>query len=95
MSSIKEERDEMSGAIICIKFIGYYENFDEWKENTKSIARHHGIFKQLTREWEIPEEDCDGCARSKEKPRAVRKKTYTRASHPVDSIFMDTVGPFR
>ena len=37
---------------------------------------------------------CDGCERSKEKARTVRKKTYTRASHPGEIIFMDTTGPF-
>ena len=37
---------------------------------------------------------CDGSARSKEKERAVRKKTYTRASHPGERIFVDTTGPF-
>ena len=36
----------------------------------------------------------DGSARSKEKERAARKKTYTRASHPGESIFVDTTGPF-
>ena len=36
---------------------------------------------------------CDGCARSKEKTRAVRNKTYTRASQPVERTFVDTTGP--
>ena len=36
---------------------------------------------------------CDGCARSKAKSHAVRKKTYTRASHPGEMIFVDTTGP--
>ena len=30
---------------------------------------------------------CGGCARSKEKACAVRKKTYTRASKPRENIF--------
>ena len=37
---------------------------------------------------------CDGCTRPKEKERAVRKKTYTRASHPGERIFVDKTGPF-
>ena len=37
---------------------------------------------------------CDGCARSKSKSRAVRKKKYTRASKPGERIFVDTTGPF-
>ena len=36
----------------------------------------------------------DGCARSKAKSRAVRKKTYMRASQPVERICVDTTGPF-
>ena len=53
MSSIKEERDGVTEAIIYIKFSGEYEKFDEWKENTKAIERHKGILKYLTKEWEI------------------------------------------
>ena len=37
---------------------------------------------------------CDVCASSKAKARAVRKKTYTRASQPGERIFVDTTGPF-
>ena len=37
---------------------------------------------------------CDGCTRSNAKALAVRKKTYTRSSHPGESIFVDTTGPF-
>ena len=37
MSSIKEERDEMYGAIRYIKFIGDYEKIGECKEKTKAI----------------------------------------------------------
>ena len=37
---------------------------------------------------------CDGCARSKAKSHVVRKKTYMRASHPGEVIFVDTTGPF-
>ena len=39
-------------------------------------------------------EACEGCARSKAKARAVRNKTYTRATNLVERIFMDTTGPF-
>ena len=39
----------MSGAIRYSKFSGYYDNFDEWKENTNVIARHKGILKYLTK----------------------------------------------
>ena len=37
---------------------------------------------------------CDGCDRSKSKARDARKKTYTRASKPVERMFLDTTGPF-
>ena len=37
---------------------------------------------------------CDGCARSKVKAHVVRKKDYTRASHPGENIFAHTAGPF-
>ena len=37
---------------------------------------------------------CDSCARSKEKARALIKKTYTRASKPGEIIFVDTTGTF-
>ena len=37
---------------------------------------------------------CDGCARSKEKERATRKKTYKRESKPGERIFVNTTGPF-
>ena len=36
----------------------------------------------------------DGCARSKEKARTVRKKTCMRVSQPVERIFVDTTGTF-
>ena len=50
----------MEGSIRYINFSGYYDKFDEWKEKTKAIARHKGILKCLTKEWEIPkEEDAD------------------------------------
>ena len=55
--SPREEREEMSGAIRYINFSGDYENFDEWKENTKAIFRHKGILKYLTKEVEPPTED--------------------------------------
>ena len=47
MSIIKEEQDDMSGAIRYIKFIGDYEKFDEWKEKTKEISRHKEILEYL------------------------------------------------
>ena len=53
MSSIKEERDDMYGAIRYIKFSGDYDNFDDWKEKTKAIDRHTDILKYLTKYWEI------------------------------------------
>ena len=37
---------------------------------------------------------CGGCARSKTKERAVRKKTYTRASRSGEGIFVDRTGTF-
>ena len=37
---------------------------------------------------------CDGCSRSKEKSRSVRKKTYTRASNQGESVFVNTTGLF-
>ena len=49
MSRIKEERDDMAGAIRYIKFSGDYDNFEERRENTKAIARHKGILKYLTK----------------------------------------------
>ena len=47
MSSIKYEKYEMAGAIRYINFSGDYDKFYEWKENTKSIARHMNILKYL------------------------------------------------
>ena len=37
---------------------------------------------------------CDGCARSNAKARAVRKKTYKRASTIIERIFVDMTSPF-
>ena len=37
---------------------------------------------------------CDGCARSKEKPRTIKKKTYTRESQPGERIFVELNVPF-
>ena len=37
---------------------------------------------------------CDVCARSKSKSHAVINKTYTRVSNSVESICVDTTGPF-
>ena len=39
-------------------------------------------------------EVCDGCVCLKAKARALRKKTYIRATNPEESIFVDTDGPF-
>ena len=44
----------MPGSIRYINFSGYYDKFDEWKENTKAVYRHKGILKYLTKEVEIP-----------------------------------------
>ena len=46
----------MVEAIRYIKFSGDYDKFDEWKENTKAIARHKGILKYLKKEVDIPTE---------------------------------------
>ena len=51
---MKEERYEMAGSIRYIKFSEDYDKFDDWKEKTKAIARHKGILKYLTKEWDIP-----------------------------------------
>ena len=37
---------------------------------------------------------CDRCGKSKAKSRAVRNKTYTRASNTGERVFVDTTGPF-
>ena len=50
MSSIKDERYDISGAISYTKFSGDYENYDECKQKTKEIPRHKGILKYLTKE---------------------------------------------
>ena len=39
-------------------------------------------------------EVCESCAISKSKVCAFINKTYTRASKPVDIIFVDATGPF-
>ena len=36
---------------------------------------------------------CGVCARSKAKAHMVRKKTYTKASQPGESVFLGTTGP--
>ena len=56
-SSTKDERADMSGAIMYIKFNGDYDKFDEQKENTREIAIHKGILKYLTKEVNISTED--------------------------------------
>ena len=53
-SRIKEERDEISGAIRYIKLSEYYDKFDECKEKTKEISRHKRILTYLTKKWVIP-----------------------------------------
>ena len=57
LSSIKDEINDMAGAIRYINFSGDYEIFDERKEKTKAIYGHKGIIKYLTKEVEIPTED--------------------------------------
>ena len=37
MTIIKEEIDDMAGAMIYIKFSGYYEKIDERKENKNQL----------------------------------------------------------
>ena len=39
-------------------------------------------------------EFCDGCAKSKAKSHAVRKKTYIGATNPGEMVFVYTTGPF-
>ena len=43
----------MAGAIRYIKFSGYYDKFDEWKEKTKAISRYKAILKYLKKEAEM------------------------------------------
>ena len=57
MSIIKEERYYMTDPIKYIKFSGYYDKFDEWKENTKAILGHKGIINYLTKKWGISKEE--------------------------------------
>ena len=57
ISSINDERDEVDGSIRRIIFSGDYDKFDQWKENTKDIARHKVILKYMTKEVDIPTED--------------------------------------
>ena len=45
------------GAIRYIKFSGYYDKFDEWKDTTNAIARRKGILKYLTKELKITNEE--------------------------------------
>ena len=44
-------------AIIYINFSGDYDKFYKWMEYTKSITRHKGVLKYLTKEVEISTED--------------------------------------
>ena len=44
----------MAGSIRYTNFIGDYDSFDKWKYKNKAIARHKGILKYLTKEWEFP-----------------------------------------
>ena len=55
-SSTNDGIEDMSGSIRYIKFSDDYDNFDEWKENTKENSRHEAILKYLTKEVEIPTE---------------------------------------
>ena len=57
MSIINDERDQVAGPISCIKFIGDYDKFYQWKKITKAIARHKGILKYITKQADIPTED--------------------------------------
>ena len=43
----------MERAIRYIKFSGFHDKFDEWKEKKKAIYRHKGILKYLTKQVEI------------------------------------------
>ena len=88
MSSIKEERYEMAGDIRYIKFSGDYENFDEWKENTKAISRHKGILKYLTKKWDIlKEEDAEHDEDLLKDTRCSQKK--------MSQLFLDFAGNSR
>ena len=49
---------------------------------------YHTLGAKLTCTLQV----CYSCARSKEKERAVKKKTYTRESHPGEMIFVETTG---
>ena len=40
-----------SGSIRYIKFSGYYDKFDEWRDKTKAIVERKVILKYLTKEW--------------------------------------------
>ena len=56
----KEEREDMAEAIKYIKSSGKYEKFYEWKKKTKSIFKHKGILKYLTKEVEtLTEEEAE------------------------------------
>ena len=56
-SILREEGEETAGAIKYIKLSEYHDKFYEWKENPKTIYRHKGILKYLTKEAEIPTEE--------------------------------------
>ena len=52
------------------------------------------IYNALGFKLTVPLQVCNGCAKSKTKACLVRKINYTRVSHPGESIFVDTTGPF-
>ena len=56
MSSFKDEKYEMAGSIRYTNFSDDYEKIDGRKEKNRSIERHKGILKYLTKEWEITTE---------------------------------------
>ena len=54
----------------------------------------HTTYNSLSFKLTVTLQVCDGCALSKAKSCAVRKKTSTRASQPRERVFVDTTGPF-
>ena len=57
MSSIREEKDYMAGAIRYIRFSTDYDKFDERKEKNRAISRHKGVLKYLKKQREIPSKE--------------------------------------
>ena len=54
MPRIKEERDDVAGAMRWIKFSGNYDKFDERKEKANEISKHKVILNYITKKWNIP-----------------------------------------